>query len=120
MIVCFQVVQALNEYETPAEDDRFDEFQITESIPSDGQFGCKYTYKAQFHTGLIWRVIYPFPTPFPPEKLLWISGTRISPRKNGYDFPLIESPLPENRVSPPRPRKSDYRKIDYIVVFSSL
>ena len=41
---CIQVVQALNEYVTPAEDDRFDEFQITESIPSDGKFGCKYIY----------------------------------------------------------------------------
>ena len=35
-------VQSLNEYTTPATDDQFANFRITDSIPSDGNGGCKY------------------------------------------------------------------------------
>ena len=35
-------MQNLNEYTTPATDDQFSKFRITDNIPSDGNGGCKY------------------------------------------------------------------------------
>ena len=38
-IILSEDVHPLNEYVTPAEDDKFSEFQITDSIPSNGTNG---------------------------------------------------------------------------------
>ena len=35
-------VQSLNEYTTPTTGDQFANFRITDSIPSDGNGGCKH------------------------------------------------------------------------------
>ena len=40
---------------TPAADDKFDEFQITDSIPSDGKFGSKGLFSIMKHNAIAFK-----------------------------------------------------------------